>query len=571
MRFLTAVPIVVVMLVSAPAVGFAQVPNNFFTSCVRNTVDGSANAVLFAPEGGTPAVLPQPGEPMDTPAAEYPPRTLRSILYSLQPCALAYADTFIVPMVRPWFNAFLIILVVWTGVGISFGRSIEFSKIISMVMTIGFASMLFNYYYSPIFGLPDGIPRAISEGANVIAFEFFDQADHIYYDVFDDAYRKVSEQNAALASYGAISHTGTLAAIGVGAAGGSLAGAKVGGLLSAACVFAAVLCASVLVPLGTAVGAAGGAGLGGYFAGGDQFAAYMYTALMLLVMWSFLTLLHIIYWIIMAQYLWGYFGLAVLSMFGPFFIPLLLLEQTADYFWGWFKALINYAFYMITGGAAYAVVSMLLALPLSFAVQMDVPLDSDTGLAGVLEFGGNLFTRHLPVIVMGLLASLNIGSLSNTLTSGSPPPGAGLLSRFTQLGAGAAAIGGVGHRLGDARQRSIERHARVLSERTRTQREAVEQGKQTLGDTKGSPGGPGSGPGGGPDRAQPVDPPVPVPVPRPTSGPGGREPESRIELRRFLKQVRGAGSFTEIQRLAERFSKRIDTLHKKESQSQPLG
>ena len=403
MRFLAAVPIVVVMLVSAPAVAFAQVPTNFFTSCVRSTVDGSANAVLFAPEGGTPAVLPQPGEPMDTPAAEYPPRTLRSILYSLQPCALAYADTFIVPMVRPWFNALLIILVVWTGVGISFGRSIEFSKIISLVMTIGFASILFNYYYSPILGLPDGIPRAISEGANVIAFEFFDQADHIYYDVFDDAYRKVSEQNAALSAYGSIAHVGTIAALGTGAAAGAVVGGKAGAFASAFCAFAAVLCAAVLTPVGAAAGAAGGVYLAGKAVAGDALAAYLYTALMLLIMWSFLALLHIIYWIIMAQYLWGYFGLAVLSMFGPFFIPLLLLDQTADYFWGWFKALINYAFYMITGGAAYAVISMLLALPLSFAIQMDVPLDSDSGLAGVLEFGGNLFTRHLPVIVMGLL------------------------------------------------------------------------------------------------------------------------------------------------------------------------
>ena len=578
-RLLSFLFVGVFALAFVPVQASAQPPSNFFTQCVSTTVDGSANAVLFEPEGGTPTPLPDPGgeyELITTPN-EYPPRTLRSIMYSLQPCALAYADTFIVPLVRPWFNGLLIILVVWTGVGIAFGRSIDFSKIVSMITTIGFASILFNYYYSPILGLPDGVPRAISEGANVIAFEFFDQADHIYYDVFETAYDKVSEQNTLLAEYSEVGSGWTIAALGTGAAAGGAAGGIAGAWIGGFCMFAAIICSPVLAALGGVGGAVVGAvGVGGLVAG-DTIAGYIWVAMLTLIMWSFLALLHIIYWIIMSQYLWGYFGLAVISMFGPIFIPLLLLEQTADYFWGWFKALINYAFYMITGAAMYVVVSMLLELPLDFATQLEVPLDSTSGLAGVLEFGGNLFTRHLPVIVMGLLASLNVGALSNTLTSGAPPMGAGLLSRLTQAGAGLAAVGAVGHRMGDARNRYLERQQRVLSERTRTQREAVEQGKETFGGSKGSagsPGGGGGGPGGGgggPDRSEPADGgPVPIPKPRPGPGSGPTEPESQTALREYLKRVRGAGSFTEIQRLTERFTKRIEALHRKESQSQPL-
>ncbi len=472
----------------------------------------------------------------------------------LHECALDYAQTDIVPLVQPWFNAFLVILVVWTGLTIAFGGTFDMSKVIAIVLTIGFANMLFYYYYLPMpfLGLDRGIPYAIAQGAEVISEEFFTQADGIYYDAFDEAYRELSDQNAKLAQYDLATSGQFFARLGTEVAALTAAGAMAGG------------------PAGAGAGAALGtiSGLFNGVAGAlESFSTYLWAFIMTVTMWSFLAVLHLVFWIIMAQYLWGYFGLAVLSVVGPIFVPLILLEQTQDYFWGWFRALIQYAFYMITGAAIYAVLAILLSAPLLYGANLEVPVDASTGLAAIIEYFSALWTQHLPVIVMALLASLQVGALSSGLTTGSAPPGAGFLARVGQAAVGAAVIGNVGSRIHDARPRYLERQARVLSERTRTQREAVEAGKATLGETKGSAGGPGAG---GPDRSTPMD---GGPTVRPAAGSasGSSDPESHVALRDYLKRVRGASSFTEIQRLTERFSKRIDVLHRKEAQSKPLG
>ena len=50
--------------------------------------------------------------------------------------------------------------------------------------------------------------------------------------------------------------------------------------------------------------------------------------------------------------------------------------------------------------------------------------------------------QYLPVIAMALLAALQARAIANSMTSGSPPPGAGLAGRMAQVGSGGMAVAG---------------------------------------------------------------------------------------------------------------------------------
>ena len=391
----------------------------------------------------------------------------RELLRDVHECGLEYAQDVIVPMVRPWYHGILIIMIIWTGISIMFGGSFAAPKLIGYILLIAFSYGLFEVYYSPtpvanLVGINRGLAHTIAAGADEISDTIFSTGGSAYLTAFEAAELRVKRQGEQLNDgpspsvralpWLVLSHVGYLIAYGI---------ERFGSLKDA-----------------------------------------LWALSVTVTMWLLLGLYYLIYWIIMAQYLWGYFGLTVVSMFGPIFIPLILVPQLEDYFWGWLKALIQFAFYMIIGAGMFVVVTGILTVPLERLANLQVPTDPDSGVTGMLEFGANIWTQYLPIIVTSFLASLQIGGLTSGLTSGSQMPAGGLLSRFTQLGAGIAAAGrgveatraGVANYMGGGGPLSVE---------TRRQRVAVHSAKEAYGQAGGRGGGPGGGsPSGGMPRSQ---------------------------------------------------------------------
>ena len=389
---------------------------------------------------------------------------VRNLMGDIHECGLDYAVREVVPVVRPWYQGLMLIMVVWMGVSVMLGGSFDISRLIGHVLLILFSYGLFEAYYSPtpvlnLVGVNQGLAHTVADGARVISDRIFDSGGDAYLVAFQLAEEQLKGEAAEIG------------------ADPSILG-RIGEVLVFGALFTLI----------------------DYFA--DKYGSLtgaLWALSVSTMMWLLLATYHIIYWIIMAQYLWGYFGLTVVSMFGPVFIPLILVPQLEDYFWGWLKALIQFAFYMIMGATMFVVVSAILVLPLERLVNLQIPTDPDSGLSGLMQFGANIWTQYLPVIVSALLASLQISALTNGITSGSQMPAGGLLSRFTQLGAGVAALGKGVDSVRDRVAGYMGGRA-PLSAETARQREAVHSAKQAYG--QGRAGGGGGSSSDGMPRAQ---------------------------------------------------------------------
>lgn len=481
-------------------------------------------------------------------------------------CALVYAQATIVPMVIPWMIGLAIVMVVWTGVTVAFGGSFNMGTIVSMILTLGLVFGLLQSYFvtggaGTFLGLNGGVAWTIANGADIMSQRLFNIADATFGNAYQQAALAVSRQNARLEEYNLLTAKQAFGRIGTHTLVTGAGGAAFGGW--------GAIPASILGFAGGVVSTVGRAW--------GQLDRLLWAMTLNAIMYGFLFVINFAYWLIMAQYLWSYFGLAVLSMLGPIFIPFFLFSQTEEYFWGWLKALLQYAFLMITAGVMYVVVAMLLVAPLTYATNVQPPYDSDSGFAGLIAFFGALWTQYLPVIVMALMGAFQVGSISHAMTSGAAPPGAGLLGRFMQLGA----LGGglaAGRAWAQARySRWQEGRQRVLSERTRRQRQAMETARGTLPGGGGAGGGSGPGAAGGPgDGPQVGGPQVGGPQvgggadtggggPRLAAAPRPRRLESHGVVGDFIGRLRNAHSATEMRRIVERYAPRITELHKKEA------
>ena len=562
-HFVALLPLAAVLLLAAPSDGFGQPPAgpHAITVCVHGHEDSSGyfsdssvTDVGIAQDNSGPPVVGVPNWAVHT----------RRIMSTFVECSLDFADNDIVPRVLPWFNGILVIMFVWTGVTVMFSGSVSVQTLLPFLMMAAFASGLRNVYYSPtavlnIVGVNQGLSHTVLLGAEVISETLFEQADEVYYTTFDAAREAVEDRSAQLIHGSGTSTAGIIFRIASTTAGAAAAGTALGG------------------PVGTGVGA--GLGLAGSIWDeltdyADAFMQVLWNMIVMGTMWSFLGILHIAYWIIMAQYMWGYFSMAVIAVVGPFFIPLLLVPQTQDYFWGWFKALVNSGFYMITSAALYVIVAVVLTIPLQYLISDAAmpPTDHRTAFAGIMEYVGNLFMQYLPVMAMALLAALQVGGIANGMTAGSQPPGAGLAGRVRQLGAGGAAVSGARNYARDKYNQFQEYRSGVLSGDTRQRRQAVAQAHQAFGDgptsqtgsgptvnVKPPPSGGASGPapGGGGGGGGPV--PVastggpgsgPGPGPRSSSSGGGPVP-SVLRSPEFLLLERRMGQARQPAQMAK--------------------
>ena len=263
------------------------------------------------------------GSPFDGAAAPNWAVHTRRLMSTFVECSLDFAQTDIVPRVLPWFNGILVIMFVWTGVTVMFSGSASVQTLLSFLLLAAFASGLMHTYYSgsPIlnlFGVNQGLVHAVLLGAEVVSETLFEQADAVYYTEFDEARALVVQRNELLITGSGTSIAGIATRISMLTASGAMTGSAAG-------------------PVGSAVGGAGSAAAAIYLELQDwanAFAAAVWSLVVTGTMWLFLGILHIAYWIIMAQYMWGYFSMAVIAVVGPLFIPLVLVPQTQDYFLG---------------------------------------------------------------------------------------------------------------------------------------------------------------------------------------------------------------------------------------------
>lgn len=103
----------------------------------------------------------------------------------------------------------------------------------------------------------------------------------------------------------------------------------------------------------------------------------------------------------------GYIAMAIAVMLGPIFIPFFIVPRLEWLFWGWFKALIQYAFYPVVANAYVFVFGNLL---IHFIDSHPPPYD-----------GGMMAVFFFPLVL--LLASFTFGilkipSLVNSLFTG---------------------------------------------------------------------------------------------------------------------------------------------------------
>ncbi len=345
-----------------------------------------------------------------------------TLLAAVWVCAGVHADREIVPIGRAMLGGLVIIMIIWTGVGFMFSGQFDLGGLLGTIFLAGLGFMAIDNYF---FASPAATPwLPAGERSQGFVALFADQAvawgDMIIGSADEDFQRAFSE--ARTRGRELVAETNRIVLADANGEYAALQGS--------------------IRPTAQARG---------------WIARTRFEARMLLIQvfhWTMGVLLGVIGWMIYAQYVWGFFTLAVLTVLGPLFIPFMLISQLDFLFMGWVKGMINGVIYMLTGAALYAVTAMLLVAPLQRMTQAAV-FASPTDPGGFLDAAVlmvQLFAEYIPLVVMSLFAALKVNALSSMIVAGGTPVGAGLGSAITKAASGmrtaagwasAAAAGGV--------------------------------------------------------------------------------------------------------------------------------
>ena len=374
----------VVLLAQTPVLG--TVPSSVFAACIRN----SAEFGDF--DDHVSDIVKAEGIVLD----------VRDTLKATWTCSLQYGNDELVPLALPVFISIALIMVVWTGVRMMFAGSVDIVGNLGFILMLLFGYGLLDNYYSatPIatpFGMTRGIAHAVSGGGIHIAQEIFAHGDSLFLATYDKAKIAIEERRKKSMTFSLSNYTAKLARNGI-------------------------YC--FLIPCAKDY-------YGPYL---DRITASLGSA----IQWLFLGILWLIYWILTAQYLWGFVVVAVLSLIGPLFIPFLLVPQLDWLFWGWLKGLVNGAVHMIVSACIFVVAAILLVLPMERLAEITAPTRWEGGPAALSEFLLTLGLSYFPAILLAGAASLAVGSLSQSIVSGSAPAASGLFSRAASVVGGAA-------------------------------------------------------------------------------------------------------------------------------------
>ncbi len=326
-------------------------------------------------------------------------------------CSAEIGNTVLVPVARDLLGAFTLIFLVWTGIKFMFSGQLELATVLSAVLLVGFAWMMLDNYYElndAIWGdlgtptRPDGLVFLIAETPLAISNAVLDDTKEQFVSGVQAANENLStRQRQLLANMIADPDDRRTS--------------------------------STNDPDATEDTVADG------FI--NIISAYVYRFLIWLVADSLELLLWLIGWLIYAQYLWGFFGLAICSLIGPIFIPFVLVQQLDFLFWGWFRAMLQCAVYMLMSAALYAVTATILLAPVRRLSTMPLPAE-EGGLVGVVEFGVRLALEYVPLVILSIFGALKVGSLSAGIMAGSAPGEAGLGSALASGSRGLSRLAG---------------------------------------------------------------------------------------------------------------------------------
>ncbi len=330
------------------------------------------------------------------------PNTVRNyfdldpVLNQVWECSARTGNDVLVPMALTLLGFFAVIYVVWTGLQLMFAGQLDLGSLIGSIFLIGFAFAVLNGYHDGT-GAPwgnQGFVFMVSGQAVDLAREIIGSADENFVQAFDDAGKRLHGSQRQ------------------------------------------VMLEMLTDEDPSVVSTVGGA---------TDIFALMMRRLSINLFELFTTLIFTVAgWLIYAQYLWGFFALAVLSLIGPIFVPFILIKQLDFLFWGWFKALLQSALYMLAAAALYVVVASLLLAPIKRLVDMPLPTE-EGNLLGVLEFFARLLFEYVPLLVISLFAAFKVGTIAGGIMAGSAPAamglGSALASASRYMPSGRAAIG----------------------------------------------------------------------------------------------------------------------------------
>jgi hypothetical protein len=129
---------------------------------------------------------------------------------------------------------------------------------------------------------------------------------------------------------------------------------------------------------------------------------------------------------------YGAIATAVVSMFGPLFIPFLLVPKLEWLFWGWFRAFLGFSFYKVVAAAVTQVVSNVLVQYLSPTSQFSQAMQDPTQLWSQLPIMGVMCITCIFAVfkVPALTASIfsgQVGSDANVVGAAQSAAVAGLI------------------------------------------------------------------------------------------------------------------------------------------------
>ena len=306
-------------------------------------------------------------------------------------CSGLIAGVALVPIGLNLLGAFSLIAIVWLGLNFMFSGQIDLAQMISTVFLIGFAfAILDNYHYpSPVatpWGVSQGFPDLLGQQAILLNERLMGDGVRDFTDAFKAADDELSARQAA----------------GVAALFGDPEDGYRETLEDEASPASETMTAL------------------------DNILTSLWRRAMV---WYFGTfgkvILWTIGWIIFAQYLWGFFALALLTLVGPLFIPFIVISQFDFLFWGWFKAMLTAVIYMITAGVLYVVSTAILLAPIQRLATMPFPTEAG-GVVAILGFAFRTYFEFLPLVFMAIMAAFKVGALSGGFMSGGTPPASGL-------------------------------------------------------------------------------------------------------------------------------------------------
>ena len=124
--------------------------------------------------------------------------------------------------------------------------------------------------------------------------------------------------------------------------------------------------------------------------------------------------LWVIRWVLVGQYMWGWFMLSLLSLVGPLFVPAIVISQVDWLFWNWLRGLFAACIYMLSAATPYAVSMILLLTPLTRINNAFSSLDDPSGGFGsAMLWLGVGFLEYIPIFFLVSYMSLQAGTISS--------------------------------------------------------------------------------------------------------------------------------------------------------------